>query len=258
MQILINEVRRWMTEAGERLKEALAEEVLEVDTKSGRTDLVTNLDKMTQDFLIERIMMFDPTANILAEENGRDHLDDFSGRVFVIDPIDGTMNFVLEGENFCIMIGMYEDGKPALGFIYNVMKNEFLWGGPAIGVYLNEDRVKVPNIPSLASGLVGVNSLMYTDNLYNIQEVGNRSMGIRMSGCAGVELSHLALGRRVAYITNVSPWDYAAGSIIIETLGMKATNMNGEPLKFDGREHFLAAPAGIYEEILEIALNASK
>ena len=258
MQILINEMKRWMVEAGENLKKALAKESLEVDTKSSRTDLVTNLDKQTQDFLIERIVSFDSTANILAEENGKHALSSMEGRVYVIDPIDGTMNFVLEGENFCIMVGIYEDGEPVLGFIYNVIKEEFLWGGPSIGVYLNEDRVNQPTIPSLSAGLVGINCKMYRENVGNSQEVGRRSMGVRMSGCAGVELVHLALGRRVAYISNLSPWDYAAGGAILQTFGMKLSNFNGEPLKFDGQEQFLAASAPIYDEILAIALNTEK
>ena len=91
-------------------------------------DLVTELDKATQDFLIEKIQAFDPEAKILGEENGLDRLSDFSGRVFIIDPIDGTMNFVLEKENFCIMIAVYEEGQGRFGFVYNVMKNEFLLG----------------------------------------------------------------------------------------------------------------------------------
>lgn len=258
MQILINEMKHWMIEAGERLKTALAQEVLEIDTKSSRTDLVTNLDKQTQEFLVERILAFDETANILAEENGKHALESLDGRVYVIDPIDGTMNFVLEGENFCIMVGIYDDGQPVLGFIYNVMKEEFLWGGPSIGVYLNQDRVKIPTIPSLSAGLIGMNCVMYSKNVYHMQEIGHRSMGVRMSGCAGVELAHMALGRRVAYISNLSPWDYAAGGAILAALGMKMSNLNGESLNFKDREYFLAAPAAIYDEILEIALNPEK
>lgn len=141
MQILINEVKYWMTEAGEMLKSALLENQLVVDTKSSRTDLVTNLDKAIQDFLVSKIVTFDSTAKILAEENDRDRLEDVTGRVYIIDPIDGTMNFVLEGENFCIMVAVYEDGKGILGFVYDVMKNEFLWGGPSIGVFRDEERL---------------------------------------------------------------------------------------------------------------------
>ncbi len=71
----------------------------------------------------------------MAEEEGCNQLSDLDGRVFIIDPIDGTLNFVIEGENFCIMLAVYESGVGKLGFIYDVMRNELFWGGKGIGVY---------------------------------------------------------------------------------------------------------------------------
>lgn len=255
VQILINEVKSWMLEAGERLKEALLEEKLHVETKLSRTDLVTNLDKEIQDFLVAKIMDFDPEAKILGEENDQHTMDDFSGRVFVIDPIDGTMNFVLEGENFCVMIAIYEEGMGVLGFIYDVMKGEFLWGGPSIGVFVNEERAAQNNHLYLEEGLLGINAKMYAHNIANLQMIGDLAMGIRMCGCAGVEFIHLALGRRVGYVSNLAPWDYAAGSILVETLGMKVTNLNGDFLNLDEREFCLAATANAYEQILNLTMK---
>ncbi|MHC5267964.1 inositol monophosphatase family protein [Enterococcus sp. LJL98] len=250
MQILINEVKRWMTEAGEKLKYALQEKALVVQTKTSRMDLVTNLDREIQNFLIKEIEAFDPATKILAEENGRDSLDDFSGRVYIIDPIDGTMNFVLEGENFCIMLAVYEKGQGILGFVYNVMKGEFLWGGPSIGVYINEERVEMPVDLPLEAGLLGVNTAMYRENYANVQKVSNHSMGVRMSGCAGVELVHLVMGRRVGYISNLAPWDYAAGGVLLQTFGMKMSQLDGAPLNLNGRVPFLAATPTAYQQIL--------
>lgn len=252
MQILINEVKYWMTEAGEMLKSALLENQLVVDTKSSRTDLVTNLDKAIQDFLVSKIATFDPTAKILAEENDRDCLEDVTGRVYIIDPIDGTMNFVLEGENFCIMVAVYEDGKGILGFVYDVMKNEFLWGGPSIGVFRDEERLAQPLDLGLEDGLLGVNTKMYRENVRDIQEVTQQAMGVRMSGCAGVELNHMVMGRRVGYISNLAPWDYAAGGVLIEAMGMKMSRIDGKPLDLQDRQHFLAATPTAYQQILTI------
>lgn len=252
MQILINEVKYWMIQAGENLKQALQEEALVIDTKSSRTDLVTNLDKEIQDFLVSKIAIFDPTAKILGEENNQNLVEDFNGRVYIIDPIDGTMNFVLEGENFCIMIAVYEEGKGVLGFVYNVMKNEFLWGGPSIGVFVNEERVEQPLDLSLEEGLLGVNAKMYRDNLLGIQSAAKRAMGVRMSGCAGVELIHMLRGRRVGYISNLAPWDYAAGGVLIQSMGMKMSTLDGKALNLQDREHFLAATPTAYQQILTI------
>lgn len=256
MQIMINEIKNWIKEAGDLVKEEIAKNDMTIDTKEGRKDLVTSVDKKVQDFLVEQINDFDPDAKILAEEDGRDHLTDFSGRVFIIDPIDGTLNFVLEKENFCIMIGVYEEGQGKLGFIYNVMQDLLLWGGKEIGVFINEENLTVPKDLPLKDGLVGMNSSMYKNNSYNAQIMAERSMGVRMSGCAGLELIGLIKGERNAYVSSLAPWDYAAGSVMLETMGMKVSNINGQSLMFDGREHFIAATPTAYEEMMSLVEQA--
>ena len=258
MQDLIIEIKNWMYEAGENIQQALKEKQLTVDTKTDRKDLVTNVDKMTQDFLIEKIQAFDSNAKILGEENNRDSLTDLSGRVFIIDPIDGTMNFVLEQQNFCIMVAVYQDGVGQLGFIYDVVGERFLFGGPSIGVFLNDEVVEPPVNCALADGLLGMNALMYAKNIHNAQVMGEHSMGVRVSGCAGVELMEMALGNRIGYVSNLAPWDYAAGGVIIETLGMKMSSIDGKPLKVNGRERFLAGTQKAYDEMLTLSLASDK
>lgn len=252
MHEIVNEVRQWMIAAGETIKDNLNKEDLVVEIKSGRKDLVTELDKATQDFLIGKIQSYDPDAKILGEENGLDTLADMSGRVFIIDPIDGTMNFVLEKENFCIMIAIYEEGKGRFGFVYNVMKDEFLWGGPEIGVYNNGEKIEPPKDIALSEGLVGLNSPMLIHNRHHETEVSDKALGIRMTGCAGVELIALAKGQRAGYLSHLAPWDYAPGGVLLETLGLKMANIKGEPLSLNGRELFVGGTPKAFEELLAI------
>ncbi len=252
MQILIAEVKSWMYEAAKFIKVALAANNLVVCTKSDRTDLVTNIDKETQNLLIEKIKKFDPTAKVLGEENDQNHLTDLTGRVFIIDPIDGTMNFVLEQENFCIMIAVYENGQPSLGFVYDVMRDMFLWGGPSVGVYNNDCRVNPPLNKAVEEGLLGVNAGMYGTNYVHAREIGNLAMGVRMTGCAGVELIALILGKRIGYLSHLAPWDYAAGGVLLETLGLKMSNVRGEKLNLRDREFFVAGTPKAYDEMLEM------
>ena len=255
MQELVNEIKQWMKEAADQIKVALTEEVF-VDTKTDRKDLVTNVDKMTQDFLISKMKQFDPEAKILGEENNLDSLSDFSGRVFIIDPIDGTMNFVLEQQHFCIMIAVYQDGIGQLGFIYDVMGERFLHGGPTMGIYLNDERIASPENRSLSEGLLGMNAVMYARNRFNAQLMGEHALGVRVSGCAGIELIEMILGNRVGYVSNLSPWDYAAGGVLLDTLGMKMSGIYGESLKFSGREYFIAGTQQTYQELLDLALQS--
>ena len=101
MEKRISVIKEWLYEAGEKIKNA-ENKKLTIDQKTSRNDLVTNMDREIQAFLIDKIHRFNPEAKILAEEDGYSKVNDFTGQLFVIDPIDGTLNFVVERENFCI------------------------------------------------------------------------------------------------------------------------------------------------------------
>ena len=247
----IQEIKGWLHEAGEKIKTSISVE-LEVDQKSNRTDLVTNMDREIQTFLIEKIQKTYPKARILAEESGYDTLDTMEGTVFVIDPIDGTLNFVLEKENFCIMLAVYEDGRSKLGFIYNVMQAELYWGGRESGVFCNDKKLAKPENKWLSDGLIGMNAHMYLHNQYEAQRIGEVSMGVRMSGCAGLELIAILKGTHVGYLSNLSPWDYAAGCAMLDAFDFPYSGLTGEPLRFNGREHFVAGTPKMVEKIREM------
>lgn len=249
---MIEEIQLWLHEAGERIKEAIAADDFDVEEKSGRADLVTTVDKATQDFLIKKILAFDPEAKILAEEEGRSTIDSMSGRVFIIDPIDGTLNFVLEQENFCIMLGIYEDGVGQLGFLYDVMKGELYWGGKGYGVYRNKEKLTPPANKELSAGLIGVNGYMYAHNRFHTQELGEESMGVRMSGCAGLEMIAMLKGNHIGYISSLAPWDYAPGCVLLEEFGIRYSNEQGEPMSFDGRERFFAGTPAVFQRYMAL------
>lgn len=247
---MIIEIKEWLKEAADYIRVNLTNE-LDVSQKSGRTDLVTNMDEETQLFLIKKINQHYPNDRILAEEKGFNSLDSLNGRVWIIDPIDGTMNFVMEHENFCIMIAVYQDGVGQLGFIYDVMKDELYWGEKNHGVFQNDRRLTQPKDAALSEGLIGMNAYMYRKNIYSAGEIGHASMGIRVSGCAGVELIAILKGNHIGYISNLSPWDYAAGLVLINEFGFRYSNIEGNPLAFDKREYFIAATPKAYTEMQE-------
>lgn len=247
------EIIGWIYEAAEKVKSGLGD-ALKVDQKNGRTDLVTNVDKEVQDFIVKKIHDYDPEALILGEENGQDDTPIDKGRVFVIDPIDGTLNFVMQQENFCIMIAVYEEGVGQLGFIYDVMRDELLWGGPKVGkVYNNKEELSVPENKSLSEGLIGMNAALYRKDLFHAQEIGQTSMGIRVLGCAGLDFVAILKGTQIGYVSMLSPWDYAAGTIMMEQLGMTVIGENQQPLSFKGREFFIGATQAAMAEIQAIS-----
>lgn len=247
------EIIGWIYEAAEKVKSGLGD-ALKVDQKNGRTDLVTNVDKEVQDFIVKKIYDYDPEALILGEENGQDDTPIDKGRVFVIDPIDGTLNFVMQQENFCIMIAVYEEGVGQLGFIYDVMRDELLWGGPKVGkVYNNKEELSAPENKSLSEGLIGMNAALYRKDLFHAQEIGQTSMGIRVLGCAGLDFVAILKGTQIGYVSMLSPWDYAAGTIMMEQLGMTVIGENQQPLSFKGREFFIGATQAAMAEIQAIS-----
>ncbi|MGH1647221.1 inositol monophosphatase family protein [Enterococcus gilvus] len=244
-----NEIIQWIYEAASKIKTGLGD-ALKVDQKNGRTDLVTNVDKEVQDFIVKKINEYDPEALILGEENGQDQTPIDKGRVFVIDPIDGTLNFVMQQENFCIMIAVYEEGAGQLGFIYDVMRDELFWGGPKVGkVFFNKKEIDAPENTSLRAGLIGMNAALYRKNAFHAQEIGLESMGIRVLGCAGLDFIAILKGTQIGYISMLSPWDYAAGTIMMDQLGMVSYGANRQPLTYQGREFFVGATQAAMAEI---------
>lgn len=247
-QQMVEEIKGWVYEAGERIKEKLQSPII-VEEKANKSDLVTNVDKETEAFFINKIRQHYPDDQILGEEGLADQVTDFGGRVWVIDPIDGTLNFVKQQDNFCTMIAVYEEGIGQLGFIYEIMRDELLWGGKGIGVFLNDQEIKdVPDM-TLEKGLISVNTHMFLRNTYETQTVAMKSLGVRMIGCAGIGFKELIKGNQTAYISNLQPWDYAPAKVLIEELGLKIIALNGEPLDLRQKVPILGATPATFEEI---------
>ncbi|WP_283678845.1 inositol monophosphatase family protein [Lentilactobacillus sp. Marseille-Q4993] len=244
-------VKAWLSEARDNVLRKM-DNRLEVDTKSGRKDLVTNIDKANERFLVSKIRQFDSEAKILGEEGSGDEVRNTDGRVWIIDPIDGTMNFVKQRNHFAIMISLYEDGEGILGYILDVINNELVSGGPSVGVTINGHRMEeVPDTP-LKDGLIGLSGPMVLNDNYHMQEIAHTSMGMRIYGSAGIEMISVFKGEQVGYISYLKPWDFGAGRIIAETLGMKITSIDGKPLGVLLSNAVLLATKNAHQDILTI------
>lgn len=247
------EVKSWLKEAGERVRSAL-KTPLTVEAKTHRTDLVTNVDKEIETFLVQKIKEHYPHDYIIGEEGISSDQEPTHERFWLIDPIDGTLNFVKQHENFCIMLAFYENDRGKLGFIYNVMTDELFWGGPEIGVYCNEEQVPALAETTLAESLIGMNAYMYRINDWNSHEIIKQSAGIRILGCAGIEYIQILKGQQGAYLSNLAPWDYGAGSILTTALGCKNTQLSGEDLVpfYKERVATICATPQVYQDIMKI------
>ncbi|WP_223700379.1 inositol monophosphatase family protein [Sutcliffiella deserti] len=245
--------KRWTRDAGEKIRASFSEELL-IQTKSSPNDLVTNIDRETEQFFIEKIRQAYPNHQILGEEGFGDELEKLDGTVWIIDPIDGTMNFVHQQRNFAISVAVYQDGVGKVGLIYDVVHDELYHAMPGEGAYLND--TKLPQLPqvSVEQAIIGLNATWITENKRIdpsiLAPLVKKVRGTRSYGCAAMEMAYVATGRIDAYISlRLSPWDYAAGLIIVEELGGKVTTLTGEPLTLLGQDSVFVSKPGLHDQI---------
>ena len=165
-------------EAGTFIKESLSKTIT-VEEKTAFDDLVTNIDKQTQDLLVARIKSSFPSDNIFAEENGLVH-NIKDGNVWVLDPIDGTVNFIVQQDNFCVMIAYYEEGQGKFGLIYNVMADQLFYGGGQFDVYCNDKLLPSYKSRPLDRCLVASNGAMYAKNVHGLKDLIDKHVNRRI------------------------------------------------------------------------------
>lgn len=244
----------WIKEAGELIRASFTTTV-NVQTKSNPNDLVTDIDKNTEQFFIEKIRKTFPEHQILGEEGYGDKLEALSGIVWIIDPIDGTINFVHQQRNFAISIGIYEDGIGKLGLIYDVVHDELYHAHKGEGAYLNEKKLPALAEVQVKEAIIGINASWVTENRRIdhslLSPLVKNVRGTRSYGSAAIEIAYVATGRIDAYITlRLSPWDFAGGLVLIKELGGIATTLKGTPLNLLSENTVFFSKPGLHQEVM--------
>lgn len=247
--------KKWLQEAGEKIRRSF-EESLDIQTKSNPNDLVTNMDKDIERFFIQKIKQSYPNHLILAEEGFGDKLQTLDGVVWIIDPIDGTMNFIYQQRNFAISIGIYENGIGRLGYIYDVVHDELYFAEKGKGAFLNGKPLKKLTPVKLEEAIIALNATWLVSNKRMDPKpfisLAKTVRGTRSYGTAALELAYVASGRLDGYITlRLSPWDFAGGKILVEETGGIVTNLKGEPLNLLGQNTVFVAKPGLHREMME-------
>ncbi|OQP07850.1 inositol monophosphatase [Geobacillus sp. 46C-IIa] len=247
--------RQWIKEAGRRIRASFAEQ-LTVEAKENRNDLVTNVDRGIEQFFAEHIRRQFPGHHVLGEEGFGDELAALDGIVWVIDPIDGTMNFIHQQRHFAVSVGIFEDGDGQLGYVYDVVFDELYSAQKGRGLFFNGKPLDRLQPVPIAESIIAVNATWLMENRRidhrPLVRLAKEARGTRSYGSAALELAYVAAGRLDAYISpRLSPWDFAGGMILIEEAGGVVTNLDGEPLDLLSRNSVLAAKPGVHEEILQ-------
>ena len=225
--------------------------------KKGRIDLVTEFDKRSEALLLERIRERFPEHAILAEESGA-HTGGRDARVrWICDPLDGTTNFAHNYPFFCVSVGVEVDGAMAAGAIYDPVREELFSAAAGRGATRNGEPIHVSPIPAVED------ALLVTGFPYDVREFPERHLplfheflmraqGIRRDGSAALNLCYVAMGRFDGmWEGSLSPWDIAAGSLIVREAGGRMTGYAGETLRLDGRR-IVAANPELHTRLVEI------
>ncbi|MDR6998057.1 inositol monophosphatase family protein [Neobacillus niacini] len=252
----------WVKEAGERIKSSF-DQTLNIQTKSNANDLVTNMDKEIEQFFIGKIRESFPDHKILGEEGFGDELKNLDGITWMIDPIDGTMNFIHQQRNFAISLGIYEQGIGRIGIIYDVVHDELYHAFKGKGAYLNDKVLPALRETNVQESIIALNATWVMKN-HRIDHnllipLVRDARGTRSYGTAALEIIYVATGRVDAYISmRLSPWDFAGGAVIVEELGGIVTNLRGEKLNYLNKDSLLVAKPGLHGTILKNYLKDGK
>lgn len=243
-------------EAGKFLKKNLGK-VRQIDLKSGQErNLVTEIDKKSEELIVNIIKKHYPNHDILAEESGSKH-GSKSDYKWIIDPLDGTTNFTHGLPIFCVSIGLERKGEIILGAIYDPNFDELFTAEKGRGAFLNGRRLRVSTTKELKS------SLLVTGFPYNINENPDHciehfvnfllnAQAIRRMGSAALDLAYVAAGRYDGFWeVNLNPWDMAAGVLLVKEAGGEITNFTGTDIDIYGKQ-IVASNKSIHKEMLEI------
>ena len=251
---MINTAIEAAMKAGAFLKESMGKN-LEIDRKSSSIDLVTQIDTEAEHLIVDHIKEYYPDHSILGEEGGASKRS--SEYRWIIDPLDGTVNFTHGLPIFCVSIALEHRGEMIAGVIYDPNADELFTAERGKGAYLNDERIRVSDSDTL------IESLLITGFPYNIHDnpastierfvdVLKTAQAVRRLGSAAIDLCYIAAGRGDGFWEAfIKPWDVAAGMLLVEEAGGKVTDFRGGKVDVDNPQ-ILATNGKIHDEMLAV------
>ena len=237
-------------------------------TRKTRNDFVTEVDKAAESAIIETLLGAFPTHAILAEESGHKpgadggSLDD-APFVWVIDPLDGTTNFIHGFPQYAVSIALREKGVVTQAVVYDPTRDELFTASRGRGAFLNDRRIRVSNRPRLDEALVGtgfpfrrLNDL--EDYLVMFRAMIEKTAAVRRPGAAALDLAYVACGRYDGFFElGLMPWDVAAGSLLITEAGGLIGDFAGDPNHLSG-EQVVAGNPKVFAAMVNLLAGCRK
>ncbi|MDE2572645.1 MAG: inositol monophosphatase [bacterium] len=227
---------------------------LELGCKSSRADLVTQADRESEAVLRQRLLAGRPGSGFFGEETGA--TAGMSGERWIVDPLDGTTNFVHAFPFFCVSIAFERDGVVEAGVIYNPAQEELFAARRGAGAERNGTPLHVSEVEALSEALLCTGFMPgpggAARNLPHFVAFSDSSHAVRRVGAAALDLCYVAMGAFDGFWEHgLHPWDVAAGSLIVSEAGGRVTKDDGSAFTLDGRE-IVASNGRIHEEMLSV------
>jgi myo-inositol-1(or 4)-monophosphatase len=224
-------------------------------SKKQHNDFVTEVDKASEAAIIETLTTAYPKHSILAEESGETNND--SEYQWIIDPLDGTTNFIHGFQYYCVSIALVHKGIITQAVVYDPTRNDLFTASRGNGAFLNDRRIRVGKLDRLSDALVGTGFPFREGDgldayLKLFGQMTEACAGLRRPGAAALDLANVAAGRLDAFFEQgIHPWDVAAGSLLITEAGGLVGNYTGES-DFLHRNEILAANPKVYAQMVKL------
>ena len=230
-----------------------------IESKQGDDNFVTLYDKKVQEFLFDELQKLFPDAEFIGEEDidEKSQVKVTSNLQFIIDPIDGTTNFIFGYQHSAISVALMKNGEVIEGYVYNPFLDEMFSAIKGQGSYLNDKKIKVED-RSIKDGLACFGTAPYYSEYIDktmimVRKLLENSLDIRRSGSAALDICYVACNKVSIFAEYVlAPWDHAAAALILKEAGGTITNIDKKPLPYQGNTSVMAGNPISYEEFFKL------
>ena len=257
----INVMIRAADKAARRLKRDFGEvENLQVSRK-GPADFVSAADLRAEQILRQELGKARPDYGFLMEESGKKEGSDPSGRTWVVDPLDGTTNFLHGLPHFAVSIALVERSEVLAGVVYDPIKEDLFYAEKGSGAYLNDRRIRVSSRSTLESALIAAGLPFKGRDQHSrlsaeVEAVMGETSGVRRWGAAALDLAYVAAGRYDGFWERgLQDWDVAAGLLLVREAGGFVTDIDGREFSFDNQE-ILATNDNLHRSLVKLLKGA--
>ena len=226
-------------------------------------DFVTEVDHASERAIIDTLLTAYPDHGILAEESGSEHGNPKADHIWIIDPLDGTTNFIHGFPVYCVSIALQVRGKLEQAVVYDPSRNDLFTATKGRGAFMNERRIRVSKRTRLDECLLSTGFPFRPEDDFDkylrlMGDMMQRTAGLRRPGAAALDLAYVAAGFSDGFFElGLQPWDMAAGALLITEAGGLVGNFTGDANFLEQRECMAASPR-IYAQLVPLLSKYSK